>query len=252
MHQIVFADLTDFSKGTINAPERSIILNISPKDLIGYNNIIQAVSGMGDILFGVSLTARQITDYIYLNDSNKDSFIKELHIINSIGEELGRPINFICPMSRQFPEWDTCKQHVTGLFGQYTKLFSHIRFCVTNSLLKTSGSPIVDVSLLYMLTYFQSVPGVYFLPDVTNNGPDSAIKLVRDFNSRCVAIIDKTSKFVADNVELPFAIKGVTVWDMIAAERQRHIPTIKIVQPNIAGTDAFFQDMLKAINTMSK
>lgn len=252
MHQIVYADLKDLVNKHISAPERSIIVKVNPKNMLDMSEIVDVIAGVADCLLGIKLNFRNITDYIYLNDSTKETYVKELHILNMIGEKLGRPIYYVCSLTKQFPEWDVCKQHIQNLFEQYNKLFPNIIFVCTNGSIVTGRAEYIDVTPNYMTEYFKNVPSMNFLPDATFFGNDSTINVIKKNVNRCIAVIDKSNATVAQATGIPVMIKGVDFKEMCEQQMRNSIPNVNVAPAQVAGTDEFLNSMLSVIAAMSK
>ena len=252
MHQIVYADLKDLVNKHISAPERSIIVKVNPNNILDMPEIVDVIAGVADCLLGVKLNARSITDYIYLNDSTKETYVKELHILNMIGEKLGRPIYYVCSLAKEFPKWDVCKQHIQNLFEQYNKLFPNIIFVCSNIGIVTGRNEYIDVTPDYMTKYFKDVPSMNFLPDATYFGNDSSISVIKKNINRCIAVIDKPGALVAKNTGIPVMIKGVDFKEMCEQQMRNSIPNVNVAPAQVAGTDEFLNSMLSVIAAMSK
>lgn len=252
MHQIVYADLKDVVNKHISAPARSIIVKVNPTNMIDIPEIADVIAGLADCLLGVKLESRNITDYIYLNDSTKETFVKELHILNMIGDKLGRPIYYVCDLVKQFPYWDVCKQHIKNLFEQYNKLFPNVIFVCTNGIVRQGKIEYADVTPNYMTEYFKDVPSMNFLPDSTYFGYDSSINVIKKYINRCVAVIDKPNALVAQNTGIPVMIKGVNFVEMCEHQMRKSVPNVNVnVAPShVAGTDEFLNSLLNIIGTM--
>ena len=185
MHQIVYTRLHEINNAEITTPARALIIQIDSKEA-EIENLAEHLSGLGECLLGVEFLGRDLTDYIYLNDSSKETFIKQLHIVNTVGDLLKRPIYLVTDLRNKFPEWDTCKQHVHALFSQYAKLFPNILFACRNTCVKYDIGKISHTPLQYVLQYFKDINTVQFIADMTAPGAVNALNILKDYPKNMV------------------------------------------------------------------